>query len=68
MQDVPVSITALQNSALEELRIGTFQDYIMFLPNVVAQGTGPGQNELFIRGAATSQTVLTLSSVQGLQP
>ena len=68
MQDVPVSITALQNSALEELRIGTFQDYVMFLPNVVAQGTGPGQNELFIRGAATSQTVLTLSSVQGLQP
>jgi outer membrane receptor protein involved in Fe transport len=68
MQDVPVAITALQTDALEELRIGTFQDYVMFLPNVVAQGTGPGQNELFIRGAATSQTVLTLSSVQGLQP
>ena len=68
MQDIPASITALQTDALEELRIGTFQDYIMFLPNVVAQGTGPGQNELFIRGAATSQTVLTLSSVQGLQP
>jgi outer membrane receptor protein involved in Fe transport len=68
MQDVPVSMTALQSESLEELRIGTFQDYVQFLPNVVAQGTGPGQNELFIRGAATSQTVLTLSSVQGLQP
>ena len=68
MQDVPVAMTALQSSALEELRIGTFQDYVQFLPNVVAQGTGPGQNEIFIRGAATSQTVLTLSSVQGLQP
>ena len=68
MQDVPVAMTALQGDALEELRIGTFQDYVQFLPNVVAQGTGPGQNELFIRGAATSQTVLTLSSVQGLQP
>ncbi|MBT8107101.1 MAG: TonB-dependent receptor plug domain-containing protein, partial [Gammaproteobacteria bacterium] len=68
MQDVPVSMTALQSDSLEELRIGTFQDYVQFLPNVVAQGTGPGQNELFIRGAATSQTVLTLSSVQGLQP
>lgn len=68
MQDVPVAVTALQSDALEELRIGTFQDYVQFLPNVVAQGTGPGQNEIFIRGAATSQTVLTLSSVQGLQP
>ena len=68
MQDVPVAMTALQSAALEELRIGTFQDYVQFLPNVVAQGTGPGQNEIFIRGAATSQTVLTLSSVQGLQP
>jgi iron complex outermembrane receptor protein len=68
MQDVPVAMTALQSDALEELRIGTFQDYVQFLPNVVAQGTGPGQNEIFIRGAATSQTVLTLSSVQGLQP
>jgi outer membrane receptor protein involved in Fe transport len=68
MQDVPVAMTALQSDALEELRIGSFQDYVQFLPNVVAQGTGPGQNEIFIRGAATSQTVLTLSSVQGLQP
>ena len=68
MQDVPVAMTALQSDSLEELRIGTFQDYVQFLPNVVAQGTGPGQNEIFIRGAATSQTVLTLSSVQGLQP
>jgi outer membrane receptor protein involved in Fe transport len=68
MQDLPVAMTALQSDALDELRIGTFQDYVQFLPNVVAQGTGPGQNEIFIRGAATSQTVLTLSSVQGLQP
>jgi outer membrane receptor protein involved in Fe transport len=68
MQDIPIAMTALQSDALEELRIGTFQDYVQYLPNVVAQGTGPGQNEIFIRGAATSQTVLTLSSVQGLQP
>lgn len=68
MQDVPVAVTALQGDSLEELRIGSFQDYVMYLPNVVSQGTGPGQNEIFIRGAATSQTILTLSSVQGLQP
>lgn len=67
-QDVPVAVSALQGESLKELRIGSFQDYVQYLPNVVAQGTGPGQNEIFIRGAATSQTILTLSSVQGLQP
>ncbi|MDZ7770497.1 MAG: TonB-dependent receptor [Woeseiaceae bacterium] len=68
MQDVPVAMSALRGKDLEELRIGTFQDYVQYLPNVVSQGTGPGQNEIFIRGAATSQTIITLSSVQGLQP
>lgn len=68
MQDVPVTVSALQGKDLEELRISSFQDYVQYLPNVVSQGTGPGQNEIFIRGAATSQTILTLSSVQGLQP
>jgi len=68
MQEVPVAVTALQGKDLEELRINSFQDYVQYLPNVVSQGTGPGQNEIFIRGAATSQTIITLSSVQGLQP
>ncbi|MEO0997250.1 MAG: TonB-dependent receptor [Pseudomonadota bacterium] len=67
-QDVPVAVSALRGQDLEELRISNFQDYVVYLPNVVAQGTGPGQNEIFIRGAATSQTIITLSSVQGLQP
>jgi len=68
MQDVPVSVSAIQESDLDELRIGSFDDYVTYLPNVVSQGTGPGQNEIFIRGAATSQTVVTLSSVSGVQP
>lgn len=68
MQDVPVAVTALRGDDLEELRISSFQDYVQYLPNVVSQGTGPGQNEIFIRGAATSQSIITLSSVQGLQP
>jgi len=68
LQDVPVAVTALQEDGLEELRIGTFDDYVQYLPNVVYQGTGPGQNEIFIRGAATSQTIISLSSASGLQP
>jgi len=68
MQDVPVAVSALQGDSLEELRIGSFDDYVAFLPNVTSQGTGPGQNEIIIRGAATSQTQITLSSVSGVQP
>ena len=68
MQDVPVAVSALKEEGLKELRIGNFEDYVQFLPSVVSQGTGPGQNEIFIRGAATSQTVVTLSSVSGVQP
>ena len=68
MQNVPVAMSTLEGKDLQDLRIGSFDDYIQYLPNVVSQGTGPGQNEIFIRGAATSQTIITLSSVQGLQP
>lgn len=68
IQDVPVAVSALSGDALENLGIDSFQDYVEFLPNVVFQGTGPGQNEIYIRGAATTQSSITLSSVQALQP
>lgn len=68
IQDVPVSVTALNGQALENLGVDNFQDYVEFLPNVVFQGTGPGQNEVYIRGAATTQTNIAVSSVQALQP
>ncbi|MCY7295038.1 TonB-dependent receptor [Alteromonas sp. a30] len=68
IQDVPVSVTALNGEALENLGVDNFQDYVEFLPNVVFQGTGPGQNEIYIRGAATTQSNIALSSVQALQP
>lgn len=68
IQDVPVSVTALSGKALEQLGVDNFQDYVEFLPNVVFQGTGPGQNEIYIRGAATTQTGIAVSSVQAIQP
>ena len=48
--------------------MGTEVTIVEFLPNVVFQGTGPGQNEIYIRGAATTQTNISVSSVQALQP
>lgn len=68
IQDVPVAVTALSGEALENLGVDNFQDYVEFLPNVVFQGTGPGQNEIYIRGAATTQTGIAVSSVQAIQP
>tara|TARA_R110001583_G_scaffold10019_2_gene46767 strand:- start:6303 stop:8954 length:2652 start_codon:yes stop_codon:yes gene_type:complete len=68
IQDVPVTVTALTGDSLEKLGVSNFDQYVEFLPNVVFQGTGPGQNEIYIRGAATTQSNISLSSVQALQP
>jgi outer membrane receptor protein involved in Fe transport len=68
IQKVPIAVSALSGDAMKDLGIDNFQDYVEFLPNVVFQGTGPGQNEVYIRGAATTQTSIAVSSVQALQP
>lgn len=68
IQEVPVAVSALNGESLENLGVDNFQDYVEFLPNVVFQGTGPGQNEIYIRGAATTQSSIAVSSVQALQP
>ncbi len=68
IQEVPVTVTALTGDSLEKLGVSNFDEYVEFLPNVVFQGTGPGQNEIYIRGAATTQTSIAVSSVQALQP
>jgi outer membrane receptor protein involved in Fe transport len=68
IQEVPVTVTALTGDSLEVLGVANFDQYVEFLPNVVFQGTGPGQNEIYIRGAATTQTNISVSSVQALQP
>jgi len=68
IQEVPVTVSALTGDSLEKLGVSNFDQYVEFLPNVVFQGTGPGQNEIYIRGAATTQTNISVSSVQALQP
>jgi outer membrane receptor protein involved in Fe transport len=68
IQEVPLTVTAITGDNLETLGVSNFDQYVEFLPNVVFQGTGPGQNEIYIRGAATTQTNISVSSVQALQP
>lgn len=68
MQDIPVSVQALSSEGLDELGIDSFEEYARYLPNVVFSGRGPGQAEIYIRGAATQQSSITVSSVQGSAP
>ena len=68
IQEVPVTVSAITGDNLETLGVSNFDQYVEFLPNVIFQGTGPGQNEIYIRGAATTQTSIAVSSVQALQP
>ncbi len=50
MQDVPISMQAFTSQTLKQLNIATFDDYIKYLPNVSTANSGPGQNEVFMRG------------------
>src|SRR5210317_983385 len=52
MQDVPLAVQAMGSEQLEQQNIQSFADYVMMLPNVSSGGRGPGQNEIYIRGAA----------------
>ena len=68
MQDIPVSIQAMNGNQIDELGVDNFDEYVQYLPNVVYSGRGPGQAELYIRGAATEQSSITISSIQGSAP
>ncbi len=68
LQDVPVSVNALDSKELSRLRVNTFSDYLKQLPNVTAGGSGPGQNTIYIRGLASTTPNLTVAGVSGLSP
>ena len=42
LQNVPIAITALTSETITQLNVTTFDDYVKFVPNVTAQGVGPG--------------------------
>ena len=67
-QDVSIVVQALTSDGLRDLNVETFDEYVDYLPNVIAAGNGPGKKELYIRGSATEQTSVTLSTAQGSAP
>ena len=68
IQDVPISIQALTSQTISQLNITTFDDYIKFLPNVTSASSGPGQNEVFMRGLSAGSQASQGSAATGLWP
>ena len=48
LQDVPLSVSALRESSLEDLGVNVFEDYLLQLPSVTAGGAGPGLSLIHI--------------------
>ena len=67
-QDVSIALQAVTGDTLKDIGADTFDEYVDYLPNVVAAGNGPGKKEIYIRGSATEQTSVTISSAQGSAP
>jgi iron complex outermembrane receptor protein len=68
MQDVPLAVQAISSEQLKDLNIQSFSDYVNYLPSVNFGGRGPGQNEIYIRGAAVDAINITVAESQGTAP
>jgi outer membrane receptor protein involved in Fe transport len=68
MQDIPLAVQAMSSEQLQEQNVQSFSDYVMLLPSVNSGGRGPGQNEIYIRGAAVDSINITVAESQGSAP
>jgi outer membrane receptor protein involved in Fe transport len=66
--DIPIAVSALGESTLDELRVSVFTDYLVQLPGVTAGGAGPGNNTIYIRGLASTTPATSIAGVAGLAP
>ncbi len=62
-QEIPITVQTLGETALEDLGIGNFKDYIRSLPGVTSGGRGPGRNEVFIRGLSIGKLGLKAAGI-----
>lgn len=68
LQDVPVAITALTGTALQQLNVQTLDDFVRYLPNVSVASSGPGQGEVYMRGLSTTHEGNQTSGGSGIFP
>jgi outer membrane receptor protein involved in Fe transport len=52
IQNIPSSVQALSGKELQQLGIDDFDDYILLLPSLSYQSSGPGQSQVYMRGAS----------------
>lgn len=52
LQDVPISVQAINTERLEQLQVSSFDDYAKLLPSVSFQSSGPGTAQAYFRGVA----------------
>jgi iron complex outermembrane recepter protein len=67
-QDVPITLQVLTGDVLAKLNATTFDDFVSYLPGVTAHGVGPGQNNIYVRGLATTAYGIQLSGFGGIFP
>jgi outer membrane receptor protein involved in Fe transport len=53
LQDVPVSIQAINGKKLDQLGVTEFNDFAKFLPSVTFQSIAPSQTNIYFRGVAS---------------
>jgi outer membrane receptor protein involved in Fe transport len=68
LQNVPITIQALTGDTLVKLNATTFDDFVSYLPGVSAHGVGPAQNNIYVRGLATSVAGIQSAGVTGSFP
>ncbi len=54
LQDVPVSVSVLDGSRLDDFRLNNFQDVSRLVPNLLVSAFSPGRPILAIRGATNT--------------
>lgn len=50
VEDVPITMQVLNARSMQQLHIRTFEDFLTLTPNLTSADSGPGQNDIFIRG------------------
>ena len=68
LQNVPMTIQVLTGDTLVKLNATTFGEYVSYLPGVTAQGVGPAQNNIYVRGLATAVPGIQSASITSSFP
>jgi iron complex outermembrane receptor protein len=62
LQDVPISLQVLDTRKLDQLLATSFDEYAKYLPSLSSQNSGPGHENLFIRGVTNGTDGLRVGS------